>query len=201
MSTPVDDRLRPTPVDPATLTELHDRLVRRAADDGLLEVAYSVHPSPVGPLLLAATPIGLLRVAYEREDHDAVLSRIAALVSPRILEAPGRLTETARQLDEYFAGRRREFTVPLDRSLSSGFRREVQDHLPAIPYGHTETYTEVATVLGRPRAVRAVGSGCATNPLPLVLPCHRVLRSDGTLGGYAGGLAAKAALLELEAAA
>jgi methylated-DNA-[protein]-cysteine S-methyltransferase len=201
MSTPLDDRLRPAPIDPLTLDALRDRLLRSAADDGLLDVAYTTHPSPVGPLLLVATPIGLLRVAYEREDHDAVLSRIADQVSPRILRAPGRLAEAARQLDEYFAGGRREFTLPLDRALSSGFRREVQDHLPAIPYGHTETYTEVATLLGRPRAVRAVGSGCATNPLPLVLPCHRVLRSDGTLGGYAGGLAAKAALLELEAAA
>jgi methylated-DNA-[protein]-cysteine S-methyltransferase len=201
MTTPVVAALRPTPVDSATLSALHDRLVRAADDEGLLDVVYTIHPSPVGPLLLVATSGGLLRVAFEREDHDAVLSRIAGRVSSRILEAPDRLAEAAGQLDEYFAGRRRDFTLPLDRSLSSGFRREVQDHLRAIPYGHTETYTEVATLLGRPQAVRAVGSGCATNPLPLVLPCHRVLRSDGTLGGYAGGLAAKAALLELEAAA
>ena len=201
MTTSLEDALRPEPVDSATLTTLHERLVRRADEGGLLDVAYTIHPSPVGPLLLAATPIGLVRVAYQCEDHDAVLSRIADRISSRILQAPGRLAEAARQLDEYFAGQRRDFTLPLDRSLSSGFRREVQDHLPAIPYGQTETYTQVATLLGRPQAVRAVGSGCATNPLPLVLPCHRVLRSDGTLGGYAGGLAAKAVLLELEAAA
>jgi methylated-DNA-[protein]-cysteine S-methyltransferase len=201
MSTPVEDILRPDPIDPTTLATLHARLVLAADAEGLLDVAYTVHPSPVGPLLLAATPLGLLRIAFECEDHDAVLARIAQRIGPRILEAPQRLSEVADQLDEYFAGHRRTFSLPLDRSLSSGFRREVQDHLPDIPYGRTESYAEVAAVLGRPRAIRAVGSGCATNPLPLVLPCHRVLRSDGSLGGYAGGLETKAALLELEAAA
>ncbi len=201
MTTSLTHALRPAPVDTARLAALHDRLARTAAAGGLLDVSYAIHSSPVGPLLLATTPVGLLRVAFEREDHDAVLIRIADQVSPRILQDPSRLAEAARQLDEYFAGRRREFTLSLDRSLSSGFRRQVQDHLPAIPYGQTETYAEVATLLGRPRASRAVGSGCATNPLPVVLPCHRVLRSDGTLGGYAGGLSVKAMLLGLEAAA
>ncbi len=201
MSTPLDRALRPAPIEPGVLDDLHARLTRSAADDGLLDVAYSLHDSPVGTLLLAATPRGLLRVAFAVEDHERVLQTIADRISPRILRAPGRLDEASRQLDEYFAGRRREFALPLDRSLSAGFRREVQDHLPEIPYGRTESYAQVAALLGRPRAIRAVGSGCATNPLPLVLPCHRVLRSNGSLGGYAGGLAAKAALLELESAA
>jgi methylated-DNA-[protein]-cysteine S-methyltransferase len=201
MTTHLEDALRPDPVEPTTLAALHDRLALAADAEGLLDVAYTIRQSPVGPLLLAATARGLLRIAYEREDHDAVLARIAERISPRILEAPSRLAETSEQLDEYFAGRRRAFTVPLDRSLSTGFRRQVQDHLPEIAYGRTESYAEVAALLGRPRAIRAVGSGCATNPLPLVLPCHRVLRSNGSLGGYAGGLEVKAALLKLEAAA
>jgi methylated-DNA-[protein]-cysteine S-methyltransferase len=201
MTTPLQALLRPNRVEPTTLADLHARLAAAADEEGLLDVAYAVHRSPVGPLLLAATSRGLLRIAFEQEDHDAVLARIAERISPRILQAPARLAEAAEQLDEYFAGRRRSFTLPLDRSLSTGFRREVQDHLPEIGYGRTESYAEVAASLGRPRAIRAVGSGCATNPLPLVLPCHRVLRSDGSLGGYAGGLETKAALLRMEAAA
>ena len=199
MTPSLDELLRPPAASPSELAALRADFTRRAEADGLLDVAYTVHDSPVGPLLLAATPRGLVRVAFEREDHDAVLMRISELVSPRVLAAPRRLAGVERQLDEYFSRRRRVFEVPLDRALSSGFRREVQDHLPTIPYGHTESYAEVATLLGRPKASRAVGSGCATNPLPLVLPCHRVLRTDGTLGGYAGGLDAKAALLALEA--
>jgi methylated-DNA-[protein]-cysteine S-methyltransferase len=193
--------LRDAPIDPTDLTRLHARLIERARSADLLDVAYTVHTTPIGQLLLAATPRGLLRVAFEREGHDAVLDLIAARVSPRVLADPTPLTEAKRQLDEYFAGHRHSFDLALDRSLSSGFRREVQDHLATIAYGHTETYSEVATLLGRPRAARAVGSGCATNPLPLVLPCHRVLRSDGSLGGYAGGFAVKATLLDLEGAA
>lgn len=201
MTTSVEEALRPDPIDPAVLGALHARLSRAAEAEGLLDVAYTVHHSPFGPLLLAATPRGLLRIAFERENHEAVLTLIAERISPRVLEAPARLAEAERELDEYFAGRRRAFSLPLDRSLSTGFRREVQDHLPSIPYGRTESYAKVAALLGRPRAIRAVGSGCSTNPLPLVLPCHRVLRSDGSLGGYAGGLDTKAALLAMEAAA
>jgi methylated-DNA-[protein]-cysteine S-methyltransferase len=206
MTLPLDDAAVPyglaaVPIRAAELTRLHERLARVAAAQDLLDVGYALYDSPVGRLLLAATPRGLVRVAFECEDHDRVLRTIADRISPRVLLAPDRLAEAVRQLDAYFAGRRRSFDLPLDRVLSSGFRRTVQDHLPSIPYGRTESYAEVATRLGRPRASRAVGSGCATNPLPVVLPCHRVLRSDGTLGGYAGGLAAKAALLELEAAA
>jgi methylated-DNA-[protein]-cysteine S-methyltransferase len=187
-------------VNEATLARLHHKLERRATETGLLDVAFHTIDSPVGPLLLAATPLGLVRVAYQREGHDAVLQALASTISPRILGAPRRLDDVARQLDEYFAGDRTAFDIALDRRLSAGFRRTVLDHLGAISYGHTESYAEVAAATGHPGAVRAVGSACATNPLPVVVPCHRVLRSDGSLGGYLGGLEVKRALLELEGA-
>lgn len=189
------------PIDPRTLDALHDRLVETARRDGLLDVAYRTVHTPVGALLLAATGAGLVRVAYEREDFDAVLGTLAERLSPRILRGSARLDDAARQLDEYFAGHRRVFDLRLDHALSAGFRRTVQGWLPDIAYGHTATYGEVAAAVGNPKAVRAVGSACATNPLPVVVPCHRVLRSDGSLGGYVGGPDAKTTLLTLERAA
>jgi methylated-DNA-[protein]-cysteine S-methyltransferase len=177
---------------------LHGRLETAAAAEGLLDVAYRVVDSPVGALLLAATTEGLVRVAFEVEGHDAVLSRLADEVSPRVLRAPGRLDPLARELDEYFAGRRTRFGVGLDLRLARGFRRDVLAQLGAIAYGATSSYSEIAAAAGRPRAVRAVGTACATNPLPLVVPCHRVVRSDGSMGGYAGGIEAKRTLLALE---
>jgi methylated-DNA-[protein]-cysteine S-methyltransferase len=182
------------------LARLHARLAATAETEGLLDIAYRTVDSPVGSLLLAATGEGLMKVAIEVQDHDAVLASLAERVSPRILKAPARLDPVARQLDEYFAGSRHGFDVPLDWRLSSGFRRQVLDHLTRIGYGRTESYAEVAAGAGNPRAVRAVGTACATNPLVLVVPCHRVVRSDGSAGGYAGGAEAKAALLALEAA-
>jgi methylated-DNA-[protein]-cysteine S-methyltransferase len=190
-----------TTPDPDDLARLHNRLEDAAERDGLLDVAYTTIDTPVGSLLLAATGTGLVRVAYEREGHDRVLDDLAARLSPRILRAARRLDAAAREIDEYFAGVRTGFDLPLDLSLSSGFRRLVQRHLPHIAYGHTQSYREVAAIVGNPRAVRAVGTACATNPLPVGVPCHRVLRTDGTLGGYIGGLDAKAALLTLEKAA
>ncbi|MFI2608218.1 methylated-DNA--[protein]-cysteine S-methyltransferase [Kitasatospora sp. NPDC018619] len=190
-----------TPVDAATLSRLHRRLEQAAEQAGLVDVAYTTVDSPVGRLLLAATPKGLVRVAYAGEDHDRVLEALGHKLSPRILRAPKRLEEAAREIDEYFAGRRRAFDLTLDLSLSRGFRRLVQTHLPEIGYGQTRSYREMAELVGNPKAVRAVGTACATNPLPIVVPCHRVLRTDGTLGGYIGGLDAKTALLDLEAAA
>jgi len=190
--------LVPSTVGPVELDRLHDRLIAAAAADGTLDVAYRTIDSPLGPLLLAATEQGLVRVAYEREDHDRVLQTLAARVSPRILRAPSRLDETARQLDDYFTGDRHAFEVPVDLRLATGFRRHVLDHLRTIGYGRTASYAAVAVATGRPRAVRAVGSACATNPVPVVVPCHRVLRSDGGLGGYIGGLSAKRTLLALE---
>lgn len=185
----------------AELGSAHHRLERLAGERGLLDIAYTTIDSPVGPLMLAATSTGLLRVAFDREGLDQVLETLATKVSPRILQSSGRLDAAARQLDEYFAGQRTEFDLPLDYRLSSGFRQLVQHHLPQIGYGHTQSYREVAELVGNPKAVRAVGSACATNPLPVVVPCHRVLRTDGTLGGYIGGLEAKSALLSLEHAA
>ena len=182
------------------LPRLHAALEARAVNAGLLELAYRTVDSPVGRLLLAATERGLIRVAYDLEDHDQVLETLASRVSPRILRAPARLDPVATQLEEYFGGRRTAFELSLDRSLSRGFRLAVLHHLPEIGYGRTESYTEVARAAGNPAAVRAVGTACATNPLPVVVPCHRVLRSDGSLGGYIGGLDAKRALLNLELA-
>ena len=184
--------------DHATLDRLHQRLVDAASTEQVLDVAYTTVDSPLGRLLLAATETGVVRLAYEVEDHDQVLQSLAARVSPRVLRAPGRLDEAARQLEAYFASRRRTFNLPLDLRLSAGFRRQVLNHLRTIGYGRTESYAAVAEAIGRARAVRAVGSACASNPLPLLVPCHRVLRSDGALGGYVGGLRAKQALLALE---
>jgi methylated-DNA-[protein]-cysteine S-methyltransferase len=190
----------PTSPEAPTLARLHATLASAAAVAGVLDVAYRTIDSPVGALLLAATERGLVRVAYAIEGHDAVLQRLAAEVSPRILLAPARLDADARELDEYFAGTRRSFDLTLDLSRSTGFRRAVLTQLPAIGYGQTRSYAEVAVAAGSPRAVRAVGSACATNPLPLVVPCHRVVRSDGTAGDYVGGREAKRILLSLEAA-
>ncbi|AOS65888.1 methylated-DNA--[protein]-cysteine S-methyltransferase [Actinoalloteichus hymeniacidonis] len=187
-------------IDPATSDRLHTRLTDAAVAAGLVDVAYQTIDTPVGVLLLAATDQGLVRVAYDCEDHEQVLSALAEQISPRILRAPTKLTEVVRQLGEYFAGRRTEFDLPLDFRLSKGFRQQVLRRLPEIDYGRTASYAEVASAAGSPKAVRAVGTACATNPLPVVLPCHRVVRSDGSPGGYLGGLAAKRVLLELEAA-
>lgn len=188
-------------VDEAANRRLHRRLVDAAGTAGILDVAYRTLDTPVGSLLLAATDQGLVRVAYPSQGHDQVLGKLAETVSPRILLAPERLDPVAVQLDEYFAGRRSAFDLPLDWRLSRGFRREVLEHLGQIAYGSTASYAAVAAGTGRPRAVRAVGSACATNPLPIVVPCHRVIRSDGTVKDYIGGPEAKRALLSLEAAA
>lgn len=188
-------------VDSAHLANLHEALARSAEREGILDVAYRTVDTPAGILLLAATVRGIVRVAFESENHDAVLAGLAERVSPRILKAPARVDAAAQQLDEYFAGHRTAFDLPVDLGLSHGFRRQVLQHLTDIRYGHTESYSEVAAAVGSPKAVRAVGSACATNPLPVIVPCHRVLRADGSLGGYLGGLDAKRTLLELESAA
>ncbi|BBZ39888.1 methylated-DNA--[protein]-cysteine S-methyltransferase [Mycobacterium conspicuum] len=186
-------------VDPDDLRRLHARLERAAQAGDLLDIAYRTVDSAVGPLLLAATPRGLLRVAFASEGEERVLTDLAQRISPRMLEAPPRLDPVARQLDEYFTGRRHAFDVALDWSLSQGFRRTVLGHLAtAVSYGDTASYATLAQLSGSPRAVRAVGTACATNPIPIVVPCHRVIRSDGSVGSYRGGPAAKRALLDLE---
>ncbi|ANS30510.1 methylated-DNA--[protein]-cysteine S-methyltransferase [Rhodococcus opacus M213] len=187
--------------DSAVEQNLRERLAALAAEAGLLDVAYRTLDTPVGSLLLAATDRGLVRVAFPSQDHDAVLQTLAEQISPRILRAPARLDRVAHEIDEYFLGERTSFDVPLDFRLSKGFRLEVLHHLPEIDYGHTASYAAVAAAAGSPKAVRAVGTACALNPLPVVVPCHRVVRSDGSMGQYAGGPEAKSILLTLEAAA
>jgi methylated-DNA-[protein]-cysteine S-methyltransferase len=194
----VDELLASEVHDPAAAGERHDALVERAARDGLLDVAYRTVDSPVGRLLAAATPEGLVRLAFDHDDLDDVLVDLAERVSPRVLRAPRRLDEVARELDEYFNGRRRIFEVPVDLRLAHGFRRGVLEHLVTIPFGATESYAEVAARVGNPKAMRAVGTACGTNPIALVVPCHRVVRSDGSIGNYGGGVDAKRLLLDLE---
>jgi methylated-DNA-[protein]-cysteine S-methyltransferase len=184
----------------AELRRLHDRLADSADAQGILDVAYRTLGTPVGTLLLATTETGLVRVAYATEGHDKVLATLATRISPRILNAPKRLDAAAREIDEYFAGLRHGFDLPLDLSLSKGFRRLVLHHLADIAYGHTASYAAVAAAAGNPRAVRAAATACATNPLPIVVPCHRVVRSDGSVGAYLGRTAVKQTLLRLEAA-
>ena len=190
----------PPPVDGPETDGLRAVLATRADQEGLLDVAYRTVDTPIGSLLIAATGDGLVRVAFELEGHEAVLTQLATAVSPRILRSGRRTDDTARQLDEYFAGRRRHFDIPVDLRLVRGFRRAVISHLSEIAYGSTESYAAVARATGNPAAVRAVGTACAHNPVPVVVPCHRVVRSDGTIGQYLGGTEVKAALLTLEAA-
>jgi len=172
----------------------------RAAEEGLLDVAYATADSPFGPLLLAQTRRGLIRVGLPNQDSDELLADLAARVSPRVLEAPTELDEVRRELDLYFDGKLDSFDLPLDWQLSGGFRRRVLRAINRIPYGQTRNYTEMARKAGNERAVRAAGSACGSNPIPLVVPCHRVLRTGGALGGYGGGLEVKRELLRLEGA-
>jgi methylated-DNA-[protein]-cysteine S-methyltransferase len=187
----------PAPTD-QTVARLRADLAERAASEGLLDVAYTTLESPVGTLTLARTPQGLVRIAFDSE--SGVLEELAARVSPRVLRAPGRLDDVRRELDEYFAGRRTTFDLPLDWTLSSGFRRQVLTETAAIPYGRTSTYGALAAQAGSPKAFRAAGTALATNPIPIVVPCHRVLPSGGALGNYRGGPARKRLLLDLETA-
>jgi methylated-DNA-[protein]-cysteine S-methyltransferase len=175
------------------------RLANRAAAEGLLDVAYTRADSPFGELLLAATPRGLVRLGLPNQNADALLQDLASRVSPRVLEAPAGFDETRRELDLYFEGRLRHFELPLDWRLSKDFRRRALRAVSRIPYGQTSSYMQVAKRAGNERAVRAAGSACGSNPIPIVVPCHRVLRTGGGLGGYGGGLPMKRALLDLEA--
>jgi methylated-DNA-[protein]-cysteine S-methyltransferase len=174
-------------------------LAERAAADGLLDVAYASVDSPLGPLVVAATPRGLVRVAYtEPGSEDDALEDLAARVSPRMLEAPERLDEPRRELDEYFGGHRKEFDLPIDWSILRGFTLKVLRETARIDFGELRSYAEVATAAGSPRAVRAAGNALGANPMPVVVPCHRVVRTGGALGGYTGGLERKEFLLHLE---
>jgi methylated-DNA-[protein]-cysteine S-methyltransferase len=175
-----------------------EALAARAAAEGLVDVAYAVTPSPFGDLVVAVTRRGLVRLAYPNEEPGAVLEELAARVSPRVLEVPGRLDPLRRQLDEYFAGRRTRFETAVDLSLVRGFTREVLRATRRIPFGSVRTYRDVAMRAGSPNAYRAAGNALGSNPIPIVVPCHRVVHAGGGLGGYTGGLERKVHLLQLE---
>jgi methylated-DNA-[protein]-cysteine S-methyltransferase len=187
--------------EPSRWPQQRDAFARRALDAGLADVTFERHDSPLGRILLGATDAGLVRVGLPVEDEDAVLAELAARVSPRLLAASREPLRRARtQLDEYFAGRRHAFDVALDWRLTAGFRRAVLEATARIPFGRTSSYREIAAHAGSPAAHRATGSALATNPLPIVVPCHRVLPSSGGIGRYRGGVAAKETLLRLEGA-
>lgn len=177
---------------------LRERLAEGAGAAGILDVAFATADSPFGELLLATTPRGIVRVGLPGQDHEGLLRELSERISPRVLEAPRRLDEARRELELYFEGRLRDFELPLDWQLSRDFRRRALRAVARIPYGRTRTYTEIATSAGNARAVRAAGTACGSNPIPIVVPCHRVLRIGGALGGYGGGLPMKESLLELE---
>jgi len=180
------------------LTEALASFRRQAAADGLLDVAYGFVETPLGTIAVFVTPRGLVRLAYERDGFDRAIEEMAERVSPRVLAAPERTDEARRELDEYFAGDRRSFEVPLDWSLVRGFNLGVLRATAAIPYGSLSTYRDVAAAAGNPRAARAAGNALGGNPIPIVVPCHRVVHAAGGLGGYTGGLERKEFLLGLE---
>ena len=196
----IEDALRRGPADRG-VGEARGRLAERALDEGLVSVAYAHAESPFGDLLVAATPKGLVKVGFlHTASEDAMLGELAERLSPRVLHAPARLDDARRQLDEYFAGHRRRFEIRTDRSLITGFARAVLAQTARIPYGSYLTYGEVAAEAGNPRAHRAAGSALARNPIPIVIPCHRVLRSGGVVGNYGGGPEMKSSLLRMEGA-
>jgi methylated-DNA-[protein]-cysteine S-methyltransferase len=174
---------------------------KRAQAEGLIDVAYAGVDSPFGHLTAAVTDTGIVRLAFEGEELDGVLQELADRVSPRVLEVPARLDGVRRELDEYFDGRRNAFETPVDWQLSHGFHLKAREACYAIPFGSVLTYSELAAAAGSPRAVRAAGQAMARNPVPIVVPCHRVLRTGGALGGYGGGLDVKRWLLDLESSA
>ena len=177
-----------------------DALVERAEKEGLVDVAYGEVDSPIGRLLVATTGKGLVRISFHSEAEDLVLEELARRVSPRVVESSRKVAPVARELDEYFAGRRKRFDVPLDWSLVGPYARKVLRATAAIPFGKVSTYRKVAAKAGNPAASRAAGNALGSNPIPVVVPCHRVLRTNGTLGGYGGGLEVKELLLRLEGA-
>ena len=193
--------LHPPDLHPGEAAALAARTAARAADDGVAEITYALVDAPVGRLIAVATPRGLVRLAYELENGglDSVLEAVARRLSPAIVEAPRKLDGVRRELDEYFDGRRRAFDLPLDWGLvGSGFARRVLEAAIAIPFGATRTYRDVAGAAGSPNGYRAAGNALGANPIPIVVPCHRVLASGGGLGGYTGGLDRKRLLLGIE---
>lgn len=198
MTDDLERRLRQAAAAPFDIEALRMTLARRAADDGLLDVAYGTYESPLGPLTVVVTPRGVVRLSYAHEAVDAQLDAIAASISPRILHAPARTDAVRRQLDGYFGGTRRDFDVPVDWRLVRGFAADVLRATARIPFGAVSSYREIATEAGSPNAYRAAGNALGSNPIPIVVPCHRVLHAGGGLGGYTGGLDRKRFLLRLE---
>jgi methylated-DNA-[protein]-cysteine S-methyltransferase len=182
-------------------SHLDHRFRESAVRAGLLDAGYDVVESPIGPLLVAVSDRGLLRISFQHEgDPEATLDRVARAAGPRVLQAPRAVDGVRRELDEYFAGYRHAFDLSVDLRGATPFTSGVLGELARVPYGHTATYSELAAKVGRPRAARAVGTVMHNNPIPIVLPCHRVVGADGSLTGYAGGLDVKARLLRLEGA-
>lgn len=187
-----------TSVPPGSLDRLRQSMAARARADGLVDLSYRIVDSPYGPLLLARSDRGLVRVAFELEGFDRVLDDLSVSLGPRVLRSDAALADDARQMEEYFDGDRRRFDIAVDLRLVHGFRHDAVVALSEIPYGTTESYKDLARRAGRPTAVRAAGSACANNPVPIVVPCHRIVRSDGSIGNYLGGAEVKTALIELE---
>ena len=199
MSHDLDRRLSASrPTHALDLDRLRDALARRAADEGLLDVAYGVADSPLGPLTVFVTPRGVARISYAQEPVEEQLEEAAERLSPRIMRAPMRTDEARRELDEYFEGHRRRFELPIDWGLVRGFAGNVLRATARIPFGAVSSYRQVATEAGSPNAYRAAGNALGSNPIPIVVPCHRVLHAGGGLGGYTGGLERKRFLLRLE---
>ena len=194
-----DIRTMVTPAAARTAARAADELVRAAAERaGQVDVALGTLDSPIGELFVAVTPRGLACVAFEGEDRDALTRRFAAVLSPRILTAVHATEDARRQLGEYFEGVRQRFELRLDRRLMTSFAREVLGATARVPFGRVATYGAVAERIGRPKAARAVGAALGSNPIPIVVPCHRVVGASGSLTGYAGGLDRKEFLLHLE---
>lgn len=193
------ERRLSAPASPALDVEhLRAALARRAAEDGLLDVAYGSYDSPLGPLTVFVTPRGLVRLSYPGEPIDEQLDELAARISPRVMAAPERTDDVRRQLDSYFGGTRRDFELPIDWRLMRGFRADVLRATARIPFGSVVSYRDVAAAAGSPNAYRAAGNALGSNPVPIVVPCHRVVHAGGGLGGYTGGLERKQFLLRLE---
>ena len=198
MSGDLERRLRARRAAPVDLDRLRSRLAARAAAAGLLDVAYGTHDSPLGTLTVFVTPRGLAGIAYPDEPIEQQVDEVASTISARVMAAPERTDGVRRQLDEYFAGDRHRFDVPIDWRALHGFRERVLRATARIPFGAVSTYREIATEAGSPKAYRAAGNALGSNPVPIVVPCHRVLHAGGGLGGYTGGLDRKRYLLDLE---
>jgi methylated-DNA-[protein]-cysteine S-methyltransferase len=197
----LEARLTPPVIDAEAVETMKRRLIESADEDGLVDVAFAPVDSPIGTLIAAGTRHGLVRLSFDSEDADDVLEELATRISPRILEAPARLDEVRRELDEYFDGQRNRFELEIDWNLASGdFSRKVLRAARRIPFGSVTTYSDMARRAGSPRAARAAGNALGSNPIPIVVPCHRVVHSGGGLGGYGGGLDKKKFLLTLEGA-